>query len=188
MPFATKFRAMMDMPCPGDTLGEPPGAFAVEAVNVGHAGRAPGHYAYPLTLVIRGAGGLASVKRAIKPLFSRRCTTFSGFGTPYQLWFGKPAIEALGDGRYAVTAEGAGVRVHLAEDLKRFAEDLAAQGLLAGTPDERGALVDDYLTRYQAEVVRVVGRYRTRMRRPERAKERDAADSPSPPPAADSAQ
>ena len=169
MPFADKFRAMMDMPFAGDTLGEPAGAFTVETVNVGHEGRAPGHYAYPLTLVIRGPGGLAAVRRAIKPLFSRRCTTFSGFGTPYQLWFGKPAIEALGDGRYAVTDEGAGVRVHLAEDLTRFAEDLAAQGLLAGTPEERAALVEGYLARYQAEVARVVGRYRTRMRKSERS-------------------
>jgi hypothetical protein len=168
MPFADKFRAMMDMPFPDDVLGEPGNEFVVENISVGHEGRAPGHYAYPLRLVLRGPGGLAAVRRAIKPLFARRCTTFSGFGTPYQLWLGKPAIEPLGEGRYAVTAEGAGVRVHLDQDLLRFAEDLTAGGHLSATPAEREALVADYVARYQAEVARVVGRYRTRIKRAER--------------------
>jgi hypothetical protein len=171
MPFADKFRAMLDMPFPGDALGAPPeegpsgGAFTVESINVAHEGRAPGHYAYPFRLELRGAGRLAALKRAIKPLFARRSTTFSGFGTPYQLWFGPVAIERLDGERYAVTGEGAGVRVHLQQDLLRFCEDLSAQGRLSATPEEREALVADYIARYQAEVARVVGRYRTRIKR-----------------------
>jgi hypothetical protein len=171
MPFADKFRAMLDLPFPRDTLGPPPdedargGAITVESVSVGHEGRAPGQYAYPLCLVLRGPGGVAAVRRAIKPLFARRCTTFSGFGTPYQLWFGRPAIESLGDNCYAVTAEGAGARVHLQDDLARFCDYLAEEGQIVVTPEQRDALVADYIARYQAEVARLVGRYRTRIKR-----------------------
>ncbi len=164
MPFADKFRAMMEMPFPGEALGE----LVVESVEVGHEGRAAGHYAYPLRLVLRGRGGVAAVKRAIKPLFARRCTTFSGYGTPYQLWFGKPEIENLGQERYAVTGEGAGVRVHLEADLARFCAHLAAQGQFVAMPEEQAGLITAYLTEYQAEIQRQVGRYRTRIRRAER--------------------
>jgi len=167
MPFADKFRAMMDFPFPGDTLGE----MTVESVEVGHEGRAPGVYAYPIRMTLRGPGGQAGVTRALKALLATRRTTFSGFGTPYQLWFGKPTIEPLGDGRYAVTLEGAGARVHLEEDLARFLDDLARQGHLQGAADpaERRALIESYIARYQADIARLVGRYRTRIRRSERA-------------------
>ena len=86
-------------------------------------------------------------------------------------------MENLGDGRYAVTLEGAGARVHLAEDLARFLDYLAQEGRLAGAtepvasatgPNERAALVQEYLDGYRAEIARVVGRYRTRIRRSER--------------------
>jgi len=166
MPFADKFRAMMDFPFPGDTLGE----MTVESVEVGHEGHAPWGYAYPIRMVLSGPGGQAGVLRAVKALFRTRCTTFSGFGTPYQLWFGKPAVENLGDGRYVVTLEGAGARVHLEEDLARFLEYLAREGHLASAsePAERAALIEEYLAGYQAEVARRVGRYRTKIRRSER--------------------
>ncbi len=163
MPFADKFRAMMAMPFPGDVLGE----MTVESLAVGHEGRAPGQYAYPLRLVLRGPGGLAAVKRAIGPLFAKRCTTFSGYGTPYQLWFGRPTITRLGDDLYEVTAEGAGVRVHLEADLLRFCQHLVAEGQLAATPDECEAWVAAYTDRYRGEVQRLVGRYRARIRRHE---------------------
>lgn len=155
MPFADKFRALVDMPFRGDTLGD----LTVESVEVSHVGLAAGQYVYPLRLVLHGRGGEAAVERAIKSLFARRCATFSGYGTPYQLWFGKPTIESLGDGRYALTAQGGGARVHLAADLARFGEHLAAQGLLAATATEQTALVEQY----RAEVQRLVGRYRARL-------------------------
>jgi hypothetical protein len=167
MPFADKFRAMMALPFPGDTLGDSSDGLTVESIAVGHEGRAAGLYAYPLRLVLRGPDGLAAVKRALRALFARRCTTFSGYGTPYQLWLGKPAIELLDDGRYVVTAEGAGARVHLEDDLLRFCEHLAREGLLAASPEERAVLVAAYLDGYRAEVQRLVGRYKTRLRRSE---------------------
>ena len=167
MPFANKFRAMLDLPFPGDTLGDAADGLTVESIAVGHEGRAAGLYAYPLQLVLCGPGGLTAVKRAIKALFARRCTTFSGYGTPYQLWLGQPSIEPLGDGRYAVTAEGVGARVHLEQDLLGFAEHLAREGLLVTSPEERAALVAAYLDGYRAEVQRLVGRYKTRLRRSE---------------------
>jgi hypothetical protein len=117
--------------------------------------------------VLSGPGGLAGVRKAIRPLFSQRCTTFSGYGTPYHLWFGKPVIENLGKGRYAVTAEGAGVHVHLEVDLARFCEHLASLGLLSGDPEEHGELVTRYLDGYRAEVARVVGKYRSKLARVE---------------------
>ncbi|MFH1085225.1 MAG: hypothetical protein V1772_05645 [Chloroflexota bacterium] len=161
MPFADKFRAMMAFPFPGDALGE----MTVESVEVGHEGRAPGLYAYPVRMVLRGPGGQAATLRAVKPLLNQRCTTFSGYGNPYQLWFGKPEIESLGDARYAVTVEGTGARVHLEEDLARFAECLASTGQLNADPSARAALVADYLAQYRGKVQRLVGRYRTRIKR-----------------------
>jgi hypothetical protein len=172
MPFAIKFRAMMDMPFVGDHLGD----MLVESVSVGHEGGAVG-YAYPLRLVLVGPGGLAGVKKAIKPLFSRRCTTFSGYGTPYHLWFGKPSCESLGSERYAVIAEGAGVHVHLEADLKRFCEHLAAKGVLSDTSLEYTELVQGYLDGYKVEVARVVSRYHNKLARLEGKSSRKEIDS-----------
>jgi len=163
MPFAPKFRAMMALPLPGDEIGN----FVVESIAVGHQGRAAGQYAYPLRMVLRGVGGVAGVKRAIKPLFCQRCTTFSGYGTPYHLWFGPPTIEKLDTGRYEITAEGAGARVHLEQDLERFCQHLADQGLLAADANERHPLVTAYLDGWRAEIARLVGRYRTKLARHE---------------------
>ena len=53
MPFADKFRAMMNFPLPGDTVG----AFLVESVDVGHESGGPGIYKYAVRLVLRGPGG-----------------------------------------------------------------------------------------------------------------------------------
>ncbi len=165
MPFADKFRAMMQMPFPGDFLE----GFEVVSLEVGHEGRAPGQYAYPFRLRLRGAGGLAGLRAALKPLLARRCTTFSGFGTPYQLWFGRTEIEPEGNATYSITGEGAGCRVHLREDLARFSEHLAEGGALAAGPEERAALVEGYIAAYQKEIARQVGRYRRRIRRAEAA-------------------
>jgi len=179
MPFAIKFRAMFDWPLPGDTL--PPvgngAAFTVESVEVGHQGRLPGLYVYPIEMVLRGPGGLAAARRVVKALFERRCTTFSGYGTPYQLWPGKPTITPLGGERYAVASEGVGARVHLREDLLAFAAHLAAQGALTPQPaadaatavpspaDQIAAVVDGYLDAERARVARLANRYRSRLRR-----------------------
>lgn len=164
MPFADKFRAMMTFPFPGDMLG----AFTVESVEVGHQGMDAGLYVYPVRIVLRGPGGVAGAAKALKPLLTSRCTTFSGYGTPYQLWFGKPAIESLGDERYAATVQGAGARVHLERDLARFMEYLAAEGALAEPTEDapsHEALIATYLDRYRGEIARLVGRYKTKLRR-----------------------
>ncbi|MHB9032436.1 MAG: hypothetical protein ACYC6L_05255 [Anaerolineae bacterium] len=157
MPFADKFRAMMAMPFAGDLLG----VFTVESISVGHEGQGFG-YRYPVRLELRVPGGLEACKQAIKPLFKQKVTTFSGFGTPYHLWFGKPAVEKLGDDRYAVTGEGVGLPVRFEADLERFCTYLAAQGLLTCTPGEQSELVARYLKRYQAEIASQVGKYKRR--------------------------
>lgn len=170
MPFAKKFWAMMGLPFPGDTLGE----MVVEEITVGHQGRGAGRYDYPVRIVVCGVGGQAGVKRALKPLLASHVMTFSGFGTPYQLWFDSPEIEPLGEKRYAVTVEGAGARLWLADYLARFWDHLAAQGLLAPPEGDEGAALDDaardaviedYLAEYQKEVARLAGRYRRKIAR-----------------------
>ena len=88
------------------------------------------------------------------------------FGNPYQLWFGKPEIESLGDKRYEVHIAGAGARVFLEDELHRFLAFLEVCQL--GTqpdPTAGAALVETYLQGYQAEVKRKVGRYRSKLRR-----------------------
>jgi hypothetical protein len=163
MPFATKFRAMMDLPFPGDDLG----GFTVESVDVSHRSGGPGLYAYSVRMVLSGPGGQSGVRHALKPLLSAHPTTFSGYGNPYQLWFGKPEIESLGDKRYAVSMEGAGARVSLAQELDRFLAALDEGGQLAAQADRaaRETLVEGYLERYRTEIKRSVDRYRRRLRK-----------------------
>jgi len=127
MPFADKFRAMMNFPFPGDEVA----GFVVDVVDVGHESGDPGGYVYPIRLVLRGAGGQSGVQRALKALLPPHTMTFSAYGNPYQLWFGKPQIEALGDRRYAVTVKGGGARVFLADELERFLAFLAEEGYWA---------------------------------------------------------
>jgi len=163
MPFADKFRAMMRFPFAGESVG----GFVVESVDVHHESGGAGRYAYPVQMVLRGPGGQRGVLRALKALFASHPMTFSGYGNPYQLWFGKPEIESLGDQRYAVKAEGAGARVFLAEELERFLAYLGAQGQLAmqAEPAAQETLVEAYLEGYKAEIQRLVGRYRSKLRR-----------------------
>ena len=165
MPFANKFRAMTDFPFPGDTVG----AYTVEQVEVGCCPSGSGRYTYPIQLVLRGRGGQQGVKAALKEMLSSRYTTFSAYGNAYQLWFGKPEIESLGDRRYVVTVEGAGARVFLDDELERFVAFLAEEGHLAAGAEGAalGPLVRTYLERYQKEIARKVARYRRRLRKAE---------------------
>ena len=165
MPFAKKFRAMMDFPFAGDIVG----GFAVEHVDVRDEPRGSGQYGYAAQITLRGPGGQQGVRRALKALFSSHPMTFSGYGNPYQLWFGKPEVESLGDKRYAVQVKGAGARVFLEDELRRFLEYLDEEGQLATRSDQavRETLVETYLERYRAEIGRKVARYRSKLQRTE---------------------
>ncbi|MGC9348017.1 MAG: hypothetical protein ACP5JG_07765 [Anaerolineae bacterium] len=165
MPFAKKFRAMMDFPFAGDRVGD----FIVESVDVRDVHGGAGGYAYDVRMVLRGPGGQAGVRRTLKAFFAQHPTTFSGYGNPYQLWFLKPEIESLGDKRYAVRVRGAGARVYLAQDLARFLDYLMERGALTDVLDEadRAALIERYLDEHKAEIKRRVGRYRSKLRREE---------------------
>ncbi|NLG26602.1 MAG: hypothetical protein GX557_01740 [Chloroflexi bacterium] len=161
MPFAAKFRAMMGFPMAGETLG----AFDVESVEVRDLHELEGYH-YGVRLVLRGPGGQAEALRALRPLFAQHPTTFSGYGNPYQLHFGKPQVEGLGDRRYAVTVKGFGTRVYLEQDLQRFLEHLHSTGRLgAQTDEDSGRLVADYLEDYRHEIRLKVGRYRSALER-----------------------
>jgi hypothetical protein len=169
MPFADKFRAMMDFPFPGDTVG----GFFVESVDVSHHGHGAGQYGYTACLVLHGPGGQQGVRNALKAMFATHPTTFSGYGNPYQLWFDKPRIESLGDRRYEVRVEGGGVRVYLQDELDRFLDYLGAEGKLASddAPGKSEALVETYLEGYRKEIKRTVDRYRYRLRKLEAARD-----------------
>jgi hypothetical protein len=158
MPFANKFRAMMDFPFPGESVGP----FTVEQVSVGCDPAGSGRYTYPISLVLRGKGGQQGVKAALRELLTARRTTFSAYGNGYQLWFARPQIESLGGRRYRVTVEGAGARVALKAELHRFAEYLEERRALAGGGAE---LVEEYLEGYRGDVRRLVGRYYRKLRK-----------------------
>ena len=160
MPFAKKFRAMMDFPFVGDTVD----GFTVEDVDVRDTPHGSGRYTYPVRMVLRGPGGQQGARRALKALFAQRVVTFSGYGNPYQLWFTKPEIESLGDQRYAVSIEGAGARLFLEDELRRFLAHLDGQGQLAAEGDHK-ALVETYLDEYRVEIQRKVARYQSKLRR-----------------------
>jgi hypothetical protein len=167
MPFARKFRAMMDLPLAGDELG----GFAVESIRVRDQRTGSEGYVYDVSIVLQGPGGQRGVRQALKALFSKHLTTFSAYGNPYQLWFRKPSleIESLGDKRYAVSVKGAGERIALRPELDRFLEYLEAREMLP-LPSQAGRenLVTEYLERYQVEIRRKVGRYDYRLRRLQR--------------------
>ena len=169
MPFASKFRAMMDFPFAGDTFG----GFDVESVDVRDAPHVAGCYVYSVRMVLRGMGGQQGVRRALKPLFAKHPATFSAYGNAYHLWFNRPQIESLGDRQYLVTVEGSGARFLLDEELQRFQEYLVESGQLAGSPDpaDLEAQLGAYLASYQDEVRRKVNRYRGRLRRANRTQQ-----------------
>lgn len=163
MPFANKFRAMMDFPFPGDRVGD----FLVESVEVRDVPGDMGRYQYTVRMVLQGMGGQQGVRQALKEMLTTHCTTFSGYGNPYQLWFGKPEIEPLGDKRYEVRVLGAGSRIYLEEELDRFMAHLQETGRLAkgADRDEREAAIEAYLDGYRTEIKRQVDRYRGKLRR-----------------------
>ena len=163
MPFANKFQAMMEMPLSGDTVGD----FTVEESEVSHEADGWRGYVYSVRIVMRGPGGIAGVRRAIAPLFSKRVLTFSSYGNPYELWFGKPEVESLGDRRYAVLAEGAGVRIELGVELERFLDHLADEGHVSTDQDPPEGVIEAYLESYRDDVKRRVDRYRRLSRRRE---------------------
>ena len=138
MPFAKKFRAMMDFPFDGDTVGR----FSVETVDVRHTSNGPGQYAYSVRMTLSGPGGQQGLRRTLKALFSAHPMTFSGYGNPYQLWFGKPQIESLGNKRYAVWIEGAGARVFLEDELHRFTPSYETRKTLRAAIAGNDAQVD----------------------------------------------
>jgi hypothetical protein len=164
MPFANKFRAMMDLPFPGDTVGD----FTVQSAEVDDVRSGWDGYAYSVRMVLEGPGGKAGVGRTLRPLFAQRVTTFSSYGNPYQLWFGKPEIEGLGNRRYAVEIAGAGARIELATDLERFLDHLESGGHLSSRLKSPKRLIETYLDEYRIDVGQRVDRYRRRLRRVER--------------------
>ena len=161
MPFAKKFRAMMNFPFPGDTMGD----FTVESVDVHDEQGGGDGYVYGVRMVLKGPGGVQGVQRVLKALFSQHPTTFSGYGNPYQLWFRKPETESLGGQRYAVTVKGAGARVYLEPELMRFLQYLGEDNPQAVPSDAAAqeALVEAYLDRYRTEIKRQVERYNRKL-------------------------
>ena len=164
MPFAKKFRAMMNFPFPGDTMGD----FTVESVDVHDEKGGGDGYVYGVRMVLSGPGGVQGVQRALRALFSQHPTTFSGYGNPYQLWFRKPEIESLGEQRYAVNVQGAGVRVYHEPELRRFLQYLNESNHLAAPADPAAqeTLVETYLERYRLEIKRRVERYNRKLATP----------------------
>jgi len=158
MPFASKFCAMMQIPLPGERIGD----LVVESLEARDVPGGPGQHAYAVTLVLRGPGGRESVRRALGALLSAQPLAFSAYGNPYQLFCGKPEVQALSSEQYQVRISGAGMRIDLEEQLVRFATHMRD----AGVPNEDlRAQVQAYLAGYMAEQEKGVNRYRGRLRR-----------------------
>jgi hypothetical protein len=64
MPFAKKFRAMVDFPSAGDVLD----GFMVESVDVRDVQGGSMGYIYGVRMVLQGPGGQAGVRKALKSL------------------------------------------------------------------------------------------------------------------------
>ncbi len=163
MPFANKFCAMMHVPFAGDRVGD----LVVESVDARDVPGGPGQHAYSVRMVVQGPGGREAVRRILQDRLSPQPLAFSAYGHPYQLYCGKPEVLSLGEGRYEVTVAGAGMRVYLEEQLVRFAGYLAVAG--AATERDPATVVREYLAGYAADLQREANRYRSRLRRRERA-------------------
>ncbi|MDF1514739.1 MAG: hypothetical protein P1S60_13100 [Anaerolineae bacterium] len=165
MPFAKKFRAMINFPFASDQMDD----FVIECVDVRDVKGGGNGYIYGVLMVLRGPGGQAGVRRALKNMLNAHPVTFSGYGNPYQLWFRKPTltIESLGDKRYEVQVEGAGMRIYIEDELRRFLDYLEQTGDLAPPEDQlaRDALVETYLEGYRGKIARKVSRYYGKMHR-----------------------
>lgn len=161
MPLAKKFSAMMNFPFPGDTVGD----FTVESVDVYVVKEDAGIIEYGGRMVLSGPGRAQDVRRALKAFFSQHVSTFSGYGNPYQLWFRKPQIGSLGEGRYTVNVKGAGVRTYLEPELRRFLQYLHEKGHLAVPSDTaaQDTFIEDYMKRYRLEISRLVNRYNSKL-------------------------
>jgi hypothetical protein len=144
MPFAKKYRFTMRIPEAGGSIG----GFHVESCEVGHTEH-DGTIDYPVSMVVVGKGGAQGVRKAIREHLDRGRTTFSGFGNPYQLRFGRFAVESMGKGRYRVAATGLGVRIDLERELRRF---VAYAKLHRKRAD--GALVPAYIEDYRRDIER----------------------------------
>lgn len=145
MPFARKYQFTMRIPGASGRVG----AFSVESCEVGHDERGDGTIDYPVSMVLSGKGGAQGVRKAVREHLDRGRTTFSGFGNPYQLRFGRFEVESLGGSRYRVTSRGIGVRIDLERELRRF----VAYARLRRKP-ATGALVAAYLEDYRRDVTR----------------------------------
>lgn len=145
MPFAQKYRFAMRFPEPGDTID----GFRVESCEVGHDEKGDGTIFYPFVILLSGKGGRQGVGKAVRAAFAHGHTTFSGFGNPYQLRFGRFTVEALGTGRYSVTGCGYGCRIDLERELSRF---VAYARLHGKSADD--AVVAEYIEAYKRDVTR----------------------------------
>ena len=78
MPFADKFRAMMNFPLPGDTVG----AFLVESVDVGHESGGPGIYSLPSAWYYGGRAVSKASNRRSSRYSPRTALPFPAMATP----------------------------------------------------------------------------------------------------------
>ena len=132
--------------------------FTIERFEIGHRPIGSSRYEYPVEYELRGQGGVQGVKKALRPFTRRRRSTFSGFGTPYQLKFGGIVVVALGDKRYAAYFTGIGVGFDLVGELRTFSKFIAANHLSIDTDDERERSIDEYIAEYKLDVKRKIRR------------------------------
>jgi hypothetical protein len=146
LPFAKKFKKCMELPEEGD-LAE---GFSIESIKVGHIGIHQGIYDYPTELIIKGKGGKLGVRKAFKPIFDKKSTTFSGYGNPYQCRGSKMEIERLIEGKYLIKVRGVCVRVFLKEELIKFAQYLSKNQYFNKKKDSFNPVVitENYLKDY----------------------------------------
>jgi hypothetical protein len=145
VPFAEKYMFTMRIPDAGGCIGD----FSIESCQVDCNEHGDGTIDYPICMVLVGPGGKQGVRKTIRDRFSRGRTTFSGFGNPYQLHFGRFEVESLGGSRYRVTARGKGVRIDLERELQRFLAYARLRHKQADT-----ALVTAYLDDYKRDITR----------------------------------
>ena len=152
MPFANKFILTMQFPKIGDMIGD----YAVEESEVECAPIGNGQYSYPTRMILAGKGGQKGVRTALKDLVSKRRFTFSGYGNPYQLWFGKTKVESLTNNRYQVKVNGLGSRVFLERELERYLTYLSEHGFLnkKWSEDAGSEALNAYMELYKAEARR----------------------------------
>ena len=143
MPFVDQFRRCMNLPNERNVVEN----FLVQSINVSHRNLHDGVYIFPTELLVIGEGGKADAIKVFKPVFDKRISLFTEYGSLYQCRYEKPEIETVAPKKFKITATGIGCRIYPKQELDAFIQFLKES--TGFTELNSTAIISTYLNYYQ---------------------------------------